>query len=280
MEWFAHIISLLNIASNLLGQYAFFFVRLLPGWLSLLIISAVTGVIMLFIFKYTSNQKAIGRVRDDIKASLLALKLYKDSMAVTVRAQGRVFRGAFLLLAYSLVPMLVMIVPVSLLLSQLGLWYQQRPLAAGEEAILVLKLNSEDFDSWPNVVLENDPGYHTTVPQTRVESKYEYWWKIKLLQPGEQQLRFKVNDELVAKQVSVGEPFMRTSSTRPGQNWSDILLHPAERPFTKDSPVHSVTIEYPELESFSCGTNRWIITFFVASMAFALFFKPALKVRI
>ena len=49
----------------------------------------------MIIFKYTSNQKAIGRVRDHIKANMLALKLFKDDMSVTFKSQGRVFGGAF-----------------------------------------------------------------------------------------------------------------------------------------------------------------------------------------
>ena len=37
------------------------------------------------------------------------------------------------------VTLLVMIVPVSLFLAQLGLWYQDRPLAVGEESLVTLR---------------------------------------------------------------------------------------------------------------------------------------------
>ena len=37
--------------------------------------------------------------------------------------------------------MLVMVVPVILILGQLSLWYQARPLRVGEEAVVTLKLN-------------------------------------------------------------------------------------------------------------------------------------------
>ena len=52
-------------------------------------------------------------------------------------------RGAFRLFVLALVPMLVMIVPVLLLLGQLSLWYQPRPLRVGEEAVVALKLSGE-----------------------------------------------------------------------------------------------------------------------------------------
>ncbi len=100
-----------------------------------------TGVLLLVVFKYTSNQRAIKRVRDDINANLLALKLFKDSAAVSLRAQGCILVGAFRLFVLAIVPMLVMAVPVTLLLGQLALWYQARPLRVGEETVITLKLD-------------------------------------------------------------------------------------------------------------------------------------------
>ena len=112
MDFFAQIITWINVLTNTLGRFVLAPVGFLPGWLSNTIISAVTGIALLIIFKYTSNQNAIGKVRDGIKANLLALWLFKDSIIVTLQSQGRVFKGAFLLLFHALRPMLVMIIPV------------------------------------------------------------------------------------------------------------------------------------------------------------------------
>jgi uncharacterized membrane protein (DUF106 family) len=127
MDVLTRIVSWLNIPMNALGEFLRLPITKLPGWLSNTVISAVVGILLLIIFKYTSNQKAIGRVRDGIKANMLALKLFKDSMAVTLRSQGQLFKGAFSLLFHAIRPMLVMIVPVLLILSQMGMWYQQCP---------------------------------------------------------------------------------------------------------------------------------------------------------
>ena len=87
------------------------------------------------VFKYTSNQRAIKRVRDDIKANLLALKLFKDSTAAVWQAQGRLLLGAGWLLVLALVPMAVMIVPVTLILGQLSLWYQNGHCASAQRRL-------------------------------------------------------------------------------------------------------------------------------------------------
>src|SRR5262249_935406 len=142
----------LNAVANALG-WLLSPIGLLPGWLSATVVGALSGVFLLGVFKYTSNQKAIKRVRDDINANMLALKLFKDSVKVAFQAQGRLFVGAFWLFVYGVVPLLVMIVPVTLLLGQMSLWYQQRPLHVGEEAVVTLKLSGGPDDSLPDVTL-------------------------------------------------------------------------------------------------------------------------------
>jgi hypothetical protein len=141
MDVLAQVVVWLNGAANAVGAFALAPVAELPGWLSATLIAAATGLLMLVVFKHTSNQRAVKAVRDDIKAHLLALKLFKENTGVVFRAQGRIFRGAFQLLVLAVVPMLVMAVPMLLLLAQLSLWYQARPLRVGEEAVITLKLN-------------------------------------------------------------------------------------------------------------------------------------------
>ena len=140
MDAVARVLSWLNLVANALGRVFLGFIAVMPGWLSATVAAVVTGLLCLVAFKYTSNQRRIKRVRDDINAHLLALKLFKDNMAVTFRAQGRLLVGAGRLFVLALVPMLVMALPVTLLLGQLGLWYEARPLRVGEESVITLGL--------------------------------------------------------------------------------------------------------------------------------------------
>ena len=93
-------------------------------------------------------------------------------------------------------------------------------------------------------------------------------------------LVFQVADEPIEKELTVGSGFMRVSTKRPGDSWFDILNYPGEVPFNENSPVKSITLEYPDRISKIYGTDWWIIYFFITSMVFALIFKPFLKVRI
>ena len=280
MYFFAQIASWVNVLTNAFGNFFLAPIAMLPGWLSNTIISGVTGVFLLVIFKYTSNQRAIGKIRDDIKAHMLALKLFKDSISVTLHAEVRVFKGAFFLLFHAIPPMLVMIFPVSLLLAQMSLWYQSRPLLPGEVAVMTVKLNDNVGGRWPTVNIEPAPVAEVTVGPVRVFSRREICWEIKALENGNHRITLDVNRHQIEKELVIGDGFIRVSSTRPAWNWANILMHPAEKPFAPDSIVQSVNIDYPDRLSWTSSANWWLIYFFIASMVFAFISRPFLKIRI
>jgi hypothetical protein len=191
-----------------------------------------------------------------------------------------VFVSSFKLLYFAVIPLLVMIIPVSLILAQMGLWYQARPLSVSDEPVMVrLRLN-ESLQGFPSVRLEPSEVFRKTTGPVKIVTKKEVLWELKPLKKGVHELVFDVDGEKYTKQFVVGDGFMKVSLLRPGMNLGDLFLHPLEKPFTKDSPVSSIEIAYPERDSKVCGTDWWIFYFFICSMVFAFAFKPFLNVRI
>ena len=276
----AQIVVVLNTLANALGRPLLSFVAFVPGWLSATIIAAGSGAFLLFIFKYTSNQGAIKRVRNDIDANLFALKLFKDATPVVLAAQVAMIRGAFRLFVLAVVPMLVMMVPVLLLLGQLSLWYQFRPLAVGEDAVVVVTLNGKAGEPMPVVMLDKTSACGVVTGPVRVPSKREVVWVVKANENGSHALAFHTGGQTVTKELKVGDRFMRVSPRRPGWDWQDILLNPDEPAFAPSSPVRTVEIVYPERESWTSGTDNWVIYWFVVSMVGAFAFKPFMNVNI
>ncbi len=273
-------VAWLNALANAVGRVLLAPIAVLPGWLSATIAASVTGVVMLFVFKYTSNQQAIKRVRDSIKANLLALKLFKDSPAVTIQSQGRVFAGAFKLMLLAIVPMLVMAIPACLVLGQLALWYQARPLHVGEVALVEVRLNGDQASALSDVRLEPSDAVETMIGPLRVPAEQAAYWSVKAKTDGRHTLRFRAGQETFDKELVVGDGFARTSLMRPGWNWSEMLLHPAESPFSSDSVVQSIAIEYPGRTSWTSGADTWLAYWFVTSMIAAFVGRPWLNVNI
>jgi hypothetical protein len=280
IDLLVRIVACSSCAATMLARPLLAPIGVLPGWLSATIIAAATGVLLLVVFKYTSDQRAIKRVRDDINAHLLALKLFKDSTRVSLRAQGRILSGALKLFVLAIVPMLVMVAPVCLILGQLGLWYQARPLRVGEEAVVTLKLAGDGPSSWPPVRLLPIDAVETTIGPVRVLSKREVCWNIKGRAPGYHRLDFQVGETSSAKELAVSDGYLRVSKLRPGWHWSEILLNPGEEPFRPGSPVESIEIGYPERASWTSGTDLWVIYWFVVSLIAAFAFRGVLKVNV
>ena len=279
-DFLARLLVPLNAGANAVGKPLLAPIGFSPGWLSATVVAAVTGVLLLIVFKYTSNQHTIKRVRDDINANLLALKLFKDSTPVTLRAQGRMIVGGFRLMILALVPMLAMALPVTLMLGQLSLWYQARPLRVGEDAVLTVTLDKAAASPRPEARLRPTDAAEVLVGPVRVRTRNEICWKIKALKPGEHRLVFDIGDQTFDKELMIGDGFMRVSSLRPGRQLSDILLNPAEQPFRTGSPVRSIEIVYPGRSSWTCGRDSWVIYWFAVSMIAALCFRRALGVHV
>jgi hypothetical protein len=262
----ARLLAWLNAGADAVGTRLFAPFAAVPNWLSATLVAAVAGVLLLVVYKYTSSQRAIKRVRDNIDANLLALKLFRDNANVAVGAQGRLLLGAARLLVLGLVPTAVMIVPVSLLLGQLSLWYQQRPLRVGDEALVTVHLNG-DPAPFPDVRLEPTPAVEVNVGPVRVFSKREVCWTVTARENGYHRLVFRVGDQEVEKELAVGDGLMRVSNRRPARELSeDLLFNPAEEPFPPDCPVAWIDVSGPARPAWTVGADSWAASWFVASM--------------
>jgi hypothetical protein len=269
----------LNACATRLADVILAPVAWLPGWLSATLIAIVTGVLMLLAFKYTSNQAAIKQTRNGIKANLLALSLFKDSVRVGLRAQGGILLGAGRLLRLSVVPILVMLAPMCLLLGQLALWYQARPLRVGEEAVVTVHMK-EDRSALADVALLPSSAITTAIGPVRVPTKNMVCWSVVASETGCHTLAFEAEGRSCTKELAVGDTFMPTSLVRPSWSWSEALIHPREAPFDADSPVQSIEVAYPPRESWTAGTDWWLGYWFVVSMIAAFAARPLFNVNI
>jgi uncharacterized membrane protein (DUF106 family) len=279
MNVLTSIVVALNALANALGALLYP-IGLLPGWLSVTLVAVLTGAAMLLMFKYTSNQRAIKRVRCGIRANLLAVKLFKDNVRVGLRAQRRVLFGAFRLLLLAIVPILVMAVPTVLLVAQLAAWYQAAPLPVGEETVVTVKLNSAPDAPVPAVELVPTDAVEDLSGPVCAASEGEVSWNLRAREPGYHRLQFRIDGQVVEKELAVGTGVMRVSPIRPARTLSEALLeNPREEPFGGDSVVRSIEIEYPTRSSWTSGTDYWVIYWFAVSFVAGFCLRGVLGVN-
>src|ERR1700688_3110760 len=112
------------------GAIAAFQLSLLTSPLAIVIVvSLIVGLLMVVLFGYTSDQKAIGIAKDQLKAHLLAVRLYRDQIPVVMGSYGKILRGTGRYLKLAFKPLLYVIIPITLLIVQVDRYLGSSPIA-------------------------------------------------------------------------------------------------------------------------------------------------------
>ncbi len=256
--------------------------RSLSPWVGMTVVSFLTALLMLEVYKHTSNQAAIRRAKDRIKAHLLEMRLYQDNMRVTLAAQGAIVKANGAYMAANLKPLAVMIVPLVLILAQLSLWFDRAPLRPGEETLVKATLETPADPVAAGLALETPPGLELTAPAVRIPDLHEVVWRIKAMAPGAGRLVLRSGGRTLEKTVTVGGgPMTKVSAMASrGSIWKRVL-YPGEPALPSGQPVRSIEILYPAKSLAAFGLNiHWLIAYLILSIVFGFAFKGVFKVEI
>jgi hypothetical protein len=276
----------MNELNSLLGSLVAILFAPIEGWppqVSLIVWSAATGVIMAWVFRHTSNQAALKKVADTIRAQLFAVKLFKDDVRVLFSCQAQLLKAVGARLLHSLPPLLVLIVPLTLLLTQLARWYEFAALTPDDASIIQLQLSDSGWESHKNVTLRVPESIAVETDALRDEQLKTVYWRIRPKTRVPATVSWQLAEQLVEKQLSVAdnsEQLVPVSVRRPGAFWFDRLLYPGEPGFSANSLVRGIEVQHPHRSTPFFGVDiPWWLTFFIISMLAAVAAKPWLRVQ-
>jgi uncharacterized membrane protein (DUF106 family) len=243
------------------------------------LISVVVGLLMVVVFRYASNQKAIRVAKDRLKAHLLAVRLFQDQIAVVLRSYGRIVlaTGGYLRLAFK--PLLVVIVPLTLLIVQLDRYLGYEAVRTGES--FLVKARVADPDELNKVALHLPDGLAATAPAVHVPAENEAVWRVVAARNGNYLVKVEASDQVFGKSVVVGSGLSRLSPVRlRGRFWERFFLS-AEPAMPGNSPIEAIEVQYPSRNVVFAGFEwNWIWLFFVLSLAAGFFFKVVFRIEI
>lgn len=242
-------------------------------------VSLAAGVLMLLVFRYTSDQEKIRRAKDQVQAQLLAVRLFQDQLSAVMLAYGRLVRGTVRYIGVMLKPTLILVLifaPVIVLLDPYFGWEPLRPQQPFLMKVVVAEPNSLD-----GVSLELPAGIVSSAPPVRIPSEQEIVWRLVAEKNGTYPVRIVANRELIWKPVVVSAGLVRVSASSwrrdSWQRWSE----PGAATLPTGAPVRSIVVGYDPREiNVGFFQTNWIIVFFVICIAAALLFKKALHVEI
>ena len=269
------IIDALNAgASALVGLLLKPFMGFSP-FLGLFVVSALAGVVLLYLYGKVSAQKKIRVLKREILANLQDVLLFRHDVGIMLRAQLRLFKCSGLYFAYAFPALIVLMIPCLLVLAQLNLYFGVRALQPGETAMLKIKLSSPA--KIREVSLESSPGLEVS-PAVRSPADGEVAWRVRALEPVAGWYRLQVGNGQVRRSLGTGgklEPVVSHS-------WLERLMYPASgwRELSAMA-VDELSFSYPagEVSFMGIGLN-WILVFFVVSLLAGLVASRFLKVEI
>jgi uncharacterized membrane protein (DUF106 family) len=246
----------------------------------LIFISVLTGGVMLFLFRLTSNQQAMKEVKTRISAYFLELRLYSHDISNVMASQGKILRSNLSYMKLSLIPAVVMIIPVILVMVQLNLRYASEQLVPGETALVKVKV-SEGFDVMRNRLdLECPGGVEKASPGVRIPELNEVCFKIKLTEPGVHSITLGSGAGSMEMPIYGSDRLVPVYSVAKKSSIGDAIFNPGSPTVPDEAPIESVEVSYRPMGFGFLGISlSWLWTFLIISFAFGLCLKFLLKVE-
>ena len=244
-------------------------------------VSAATGILLLLVFRYTSNQAGIGVAKERIKAHVLELRLFKDDALLVLRAQKSIVLTTLGYLKFTLVPLAVMLIPVVYLALHLDMVFGYAPLRPGDATIVAVTLAEGVSLNGSTVELTVPEGLNVETPPLRITAKREMDWRVKALKEGSFTLTIKVADRVFQKELTVSTGLARVTPERRRGRLIERLWSPGEALLPQDSPVDAITVRYrPRTFELFGWETHWLVLFFLGSLAAGYALQGVFRVRL
>ena len=274
--------SIINRVLTTIFDVPLYLFRGLNPWIGMIVISIITSVIFLYVYKYTSNQTQIKKYKEKIKGHFLEVRLYKDIPRLIFKAEWNAMKSNFIYLRYVLVPLVIMLPIFLIFIIQLWAYYNYNQFEPGDTTLVKLKLSEAATPEELNLKLAVPPGLSIDAPPLRIEKEKEVNWRVKVEEKGTYDLTFTRSDGAVfTKSLKAGDQIERISQKRPGPGILDQIFNPNETPYPASLNIASVELAYDDTAKnlYAMG-YLWWIPYLLLAIIFAFALKGLLKVEI
>ena len=243
--------------------------------ITLIPISILIGIAMLWVFAHTSNQHAIQKVKARLQAHLYEMRLFTDEPVLIWKAQWGLLTSNAKYIGLMLVPALVATIPMILIFAQLECFYGHSPLSVGREAIVTAHM--KDGSDGPPPALQAPQGIAIETPPVRAGGGREISWRLRATAPVKGDLELVFPSGHVSKTITAGAGPQYISERRVS-SLADQIWYPGESRLSS-GPVDWIEINYPSASVHALGIDlHWLIWLLIISMLSALIFKRRFRV--
>ena len=271
-----------SVLRGITGAVSWVFDLLMAPFVSMpavgmIVISALTAVWALLLFKAVTPQDRLTATRDKLFGHIYEMGLYQDHLGVLGRIQGDLAKTNLRYLGFTLPALVALTIPMVLTLGQLEGRYTQRPLQVGESTVLTISV-AGDVGA---IRLEAPSGVKIAAGPVRNKRTGTLAWRLEAVNDGAYELRFLKGDILLGTQqflVGKGMPLLHDKNE---DSALGILLYPGAPDLSGSAGLTGLTIQWPSRDINYLGFEmNWLVAFMVFSMIAGLLIKDLLKVSL
>ena len=241
----------------------------LPPAISILIVSVFVSLVTTLVYKYTTNQKVMKEIKDDVKRMQAEVRLTKEpgrAAQLQKEMMGRSMRQ----MNSSWKSMLITMVPLFLIFGWMNTNMAYEPLTSGEEFTTTANFaeGTEGFAS-----LEAADGLQLLTNSTQAISNSKAIWRLKAEGEGAYLLSYSFGNEVYAKKVLVTE----------GPRYEKPVLDKSNG-IKKDSKIKSILTGLKPVRPFGSLSlfgwmPGWLATYLIYSIVASILTRKWLKVH-
>ena len=258
-------------------------IAVLWAWLTsplaiVVIVSVIVGLVMVVLFGYTSDQKAIKIAKDQLKAHLLAVRLFRDQLPVVAGSYAKILRGTGRYLRLAFMPLLYVIIPITLLIVQLDRSLGSTAIELGKPFLLTVR--TSNAEAMNTLSLDLPAEIEMTAPAVHVAAENEVVWRLSASKQGAYEIKVADGTESAVKTIRVSSDLTRVSPVRLRGQFLERMLSSSEAALPPGT-IESIAVSYPDRNIDIAGYEmNWIWLFFIVSMVAGFAFKELLGIQI
>ncbi|HEX8985767.1 MAG TPA: hypothetical protein VF767_10055 [Bryobacteraceae bacterium] len=227
--------------------------------LTLAIFGAAAGLAILWVFKALSNQHALKATRRQLRAHLLAIRLFGDDPAMVLRSQGKLLAWNARYVALLMPSFIVVAIALFFAWDYLDALWGRVPLAPGQSVVVTARLRGE-----PKPLTLIAPAWlRLESPAVRGLADREVSWRVRVREAGAGEIAICAAADCARTWVEA----------RPGMHYLRERTRPASR------AIEWVEVPYPPGDLRLAGVSaNWVVWFCIVSTLSALVFRGRLRV--
>ena len=269
------------LATHAALQFATFTTWLTSPLSIVVVLSVVIGLLMIVLFGYTSDQKAIGIAKDQLKAHLLAVRLFRDQLHVVMGSYGKVLGGTWRYLKLAFKPLIYVIIPITAMIVYLDRSLGLTGIQTNTPFLITARVSNAD--ALTSIYIDLPQGITATAPPVHVSVNNEAVWRLEARQEGAYEVKIATGNDSVVKTVRVTTGLAQVSPERLRGHLWDRLFSSGESAIPDNSAIESIAVTYPE-RNIPLGVAgyemNWIWLFFILSMIAGFIFKELLGIKV